>query len=241
MCCFSRTVEHVAQTKIFARASTDGRQFLSYAMTLEAPEDLAMVLPLPVPPSPPEDALRFIDLSGYPNFFADLDRAFQPPPSRGPISGAIPQPATLKVHEVGSFEASFVPAPRDFDRLDERFRLPPSAFDAVPHYHDYGFAVFKLKRGKRSIHPMAFEFPRRSPNELFFPTLHVHDGRVHAKARFDHAIYCQTENPPARWETSDTPAGGAIDAPRAQRLIDPDARLHRLTLVGDLPNRDTVI
>ena len=30
------------------------------------------------------------------------------------------------------------------------------------------------------VHPMAFEFPTRSPDEIFFPTAHIHDGACHA-------------------------------------------------------------
>jgi len=46
MCCFSRPVEIVSDTNIFARA--DGaRQYLVYSMKYAARSDLAMVLPLP--------------------------------------------------------------------------------------------------------------------------------------------------------------------------------------------------
>ena len=37
---------------------------------------------------------------------------------------------------------------------------------------------------------MAFDFPRAA-KKLFFPTVHIHDGKVHDKADFDHALYCQ--------------------------------------------------
>ncbi len=90
------------------------------------------------------------------------------------------------------YVASFVPSVADFVRLDPRFRLPEVLFDAVPHYADYGFAVFQLAPGKVTVHPMALRFPTRDPDRLFFPTVHVHDGRFHAKAKFDHALYFQT-------------------------------------------------
>src|SRR5439155_23215329 len=48
MCCFSRPVQSVSATNIFARPADNGRQWLAYSMTLKAKEDLAMVLPLPV-------------------------------------------------------------------------------------------------------------------------------------------------------------------------------------------------
>ena len=39
MCCFSRPVDRVANTNIFARSAKEGRQFLVYSMTLSAKED----------------------------------------------------------------------------------------------------------------------------------------------------------------------------------------------------------
>jgi hypothetical protein len=68
MCCFSRSVQSVANTNIFARSSTRDRQFLVYEMKLAADEELAMILPIPVPPKSPEDAVRFISLADYPSF-----------------------------------------------------------------------------------------------------------------------------------------------------------------------------
>jgi hypothetical protein len=48
MCCFSRPVEHVSNTSIFARPVAKGRQALVYTIQLNAREDLAMILPIPV-------------------------------------------------------------------------------------------------------------------------------------------------------------------------------------------------
>ncbi len=158
MCCFSGNVTSVSDTNLFARSAVGDRQFLVYSMQYEADSELAMILPLPVPPAAPEDALQFIDLSGYPAFFADLRLGFPEPIPRGaPLQrlGA-PQAKALRVYDVGSFEASFVPQPADFERLDGRFRLPAGVWDQLPQYRDWGFAVFKLKSGVRTVHPMAF-------------------------------------------------------------------------------------
>ena len=46
MCCFSRHVESVSNTNIFARSSSNGRQYLVYSMTIQSKEDLAMILPI---------------------------------------------------------------------------------------------------------------------------------------------------------------------------------------------------
>lgn len=94
-----------------------------------------------------------------------------------------PAAAPLRVHEVGSFEASFVPSLADFSRLDARFRLPDGLWEGLPIYADYGFAVFKLKAGERKVHPMAFEFASRDRRQLFFPTVHIHDGQIAERAR----------------------------------------------------------
>src|SRR5262245_42206486 len=150
MCCFSRAVDVVANTNIFARSSKEGRQFLVYSMTLSAKEDLAMILPIPVPKESKDEAVRFINLEKYPGFFTDMSNGFPPPPTKAVNSrslGKVAENRPLPVVEVGSFEASFVPSVKDFDRLDDRFRLPAAVWDQLPLYKDYGFAVFKLKKG----------------------------------------------------------------------------------------------
>ena len=268
MCCFSRPVKYVGATQIFARPLSDGSQHLVYSMNFEASEELAMVLPLPVPPGAPEDAVRFINLEGYAKLFQDLARAFPAqllqPRSAGfarmLASNAAPP---LVVHDVGRFEASFVPRIADFARLDPRFTLAPEVWDKLPRYRDWGFAVFKLKPkarswlqrvtgrepGRQTIHPMAFRFPRRDPSTLFFPTVHVHDGEVHARASFDHTLYCQLEGAPAPidgalfggWDRSAEPLGAFVDGARAADIVDAAASGLRVSLLGQLPNRDIEI
>jgi hypothetical protein len=262
MCCFSRAVRYVSSTQIFARSAAGGRQYLAYEMSLELTEELAMILPLPVPASSAEDAVRFIDLSGYGAFFRDLAKGFPELVSRGkgrfaPQSRAAPVP-TLRVHDVGDFEASFVPAVKDFARLDARFRLPEATWDALPAYADWGFAVFKLRSGvrrgffarfrkaddRRSFHPMAFEFPRRDPGALFFPTVHVHDGQVHHEARFDHTLYLQGDDgwdEKLDWERSADPAGRFVRCERAQSIVAPQAPMWRQVVGGAGKNRDVVV
>jgi hypothetical protein len=205
-----------------------------------------MVLPLPTVLRPPEDAVRFISLKAYPEFFVDLADAFPQPEllARLSLRFASTTPGPLKVHKVGDFEASFVPCLDDFDRLDPRFRLPRAVWDAVPSHQDYSFAVFKLKAGARKAHPMAFEFPRRQPELLYFPTLHVHDGTVHPAADFDHVLYCQPE--PGwdhavhlqGWSRSPLVADRHVDISRAQGIVDPGEHLFRRELAGRRQNRD---
>ena len=253
MCCFSRPVKSVTGTNIFARSSTKERQFLVYEMKLSADEDLAMILPLPVPAKSPEDAVRFVSLKDYPEFFADMAAGFPAPESKlrgdgGPPAGKAQKP--LAVVEVGEFEASFVPTVADFDRLDERFRLPATAWDALPAYKDHGFAVFKLKKGAKTIHPMAFEFPRRDPKRLFFPTVHIHDGAVHPTAKFDHSLYLQKRDDEGQsvitWRESPKLAAsfmkvGKEGADKAAGLVDGGRHVYLREIRGVQKNEDVVL
>ena len=251
MCCFSGHVEVVSNTNIFARITPRGTQVLVYSMTLGASADLAMVLPIPVPARSAEDAVRFVNLEGYPSFFADMRRGFPEPVARGiPSFGRLesgPAPQPLVVHDVGAFEASFVPTTADFARLDPRFALPPQTWDQLPVYGDWGFAVFKLKgfaggRSTKTIHPMAFEMRTRHPASLFFPTVHIHDGRVHRTARFDHALYAQvpehTFGLVPDWGRSDRAARVFMDTRKAQKTVEPNDVVYRRLISGEAPNED---
>jgi hypothetical protein len=242
MCCFSREAQ-VAATNIFSRPSKGDGQYLVYSMTLKAKEELAMILPIPTPKSSKEDAVSFINLEKYPTFFEEMHSGFPIPPSRGKKDDAKSPPTLaapkLKVVEVGSFVASFVPTLKDFARLDEQFRLPEGTWDKLPKYKDYGFAVFKLKKGEQKVHPMAFEFPRADKFKLFFPTVHIHDGKVHANAAFDHSLYCQDADTGMRWEESPQPAGmfmKKID--EAKGVVNGKGHVYRKRMVGTFKNED---
>lgn len=247
MCMFSQRVEHVSATKIFAGGAPDGRQALIYSMTVTAAEPLAMVLPLPVPGAGPDDAVEFVNLEHYPELFGDLEKAFPDQTLFAQSLGRAlrPRGKPLVVHEVGAFVASYVPHARDFARLDPRFRLAPSVLDALPHYADWGFAVFQLERSKqKQIHPMAMRFPRRDPEAIYFPLTHVHDGKLPATAPFDHALYAQLSPTIAAvsdWAPSFQPLGNYVDGRRAKGLIDPGAGGHTRALLGNAPNRDLML
>lgn len=255
MCCFSVATPkglfqrllapkvHVSATSIFARMIAPGVQGLAYAMNLTTAREVAMILPLPIRPQSGEDAVRFIDLHAHARMFDEVAALFEvaQPVSRGNL--ALPaKRQTLAVHHVGSFIASYVPTRFDFDRLDRRFQLPRVLFDAAPHYKDYGFAVFQLAAGKLAVHPMAFTFPTRDLERVFFPTVHLHDGRFKAEAAFDHALYYQ--HPRVRQ------VGGVFDGDAVSEqmpakdygaLVDLARPFVRRTLRGKLPNQDTWI
>jgi hypothetical protein len=247
MCCFSQPVESVSNTEIYARKSSGTGQFLLYSMRYRAKEDLAMILPLPVPQPATEDDVRFINLEKHADFFAQLGRGF--PRTRSSLSAGAGTAGSaaaspLKVVEVGSFQASFVPTVKDFSRLDVRFQLPKGTWESLPTYQDYGFAVFKLKQGVERVHPMAFEFPRRNPRRIFFPTVHIHDGKVHDHAHFDHTLYCQAdghESELAQWEESPRHAGAFMTFPVQQNLVSLSHHVYRRQIVGRQKNIDTVL
>ena len=249
MCCFSGPVKSVSATNIFARMESGERQVLVYRMSLETDKAVAMVLPLPVAAGSTEKALRFISLQKYPNFFDDLAAGFPVPVTHSSNSDSIPLSASmgsnepLTVYHVGEFDASFVPSVKDFDRLDKQFRLPPSAFKKLPDYKDFGFAVFKLKPGTQRVHPMAFEFRTALPSRLFFPTVHIHDGQVHAEAEFDHKLYCQPSDAlqlkMAEWEESPSLANKFMDLKKAANIILAEEHCYKHELRGMLPNKDT--
>ena len=237
MCCFSGNVSHVANTRIFARATERNTQYLVYQMEYTAQNDLAMILPLPTPPNAAEDAMRFIDLSAYPEFFQDMAKGF-PQPRSLPTLADTTGKSNLAVKRVGSFDASFVPTRADFARLDARFRIDDAVWDELPEYNDFGFAVFQLRADAHTVHPMAFEFPMRNSQLLFFPTVHIHDGKVEANAYFDHDLYCQHH---VNWMRSYDNAQSFVNIARAQKIVAPDKRIEHLSVRGMHPNSDILV
>lgn len=196
MCMFSRHVRSVSSTSILVREVTRGNHALVYSMAVDAREPVAMILPVPVLKGSGDDAIIFVNLQDYPDFFRDLDKCFER--ERGGHRQLRGMAKSLNrdklvVHSVGGFVASYVPSVPDFDRLDEQFRLPIAIWDQLPKYQDYGFAVFQLKAEAKlnKIHPMAYTYPADNPDQLFFPTYHIHDGDLESEAEYDHMLYYQ--------------------------------------------------
>ncbi len=249
MCCFSGPVSNVAHTRIFARwlpGSKPVRQALAYQMEFSADSDVAMILPIPVAPGTAEDAVKFLDLEKEPKFFDRLQELFPVPKVKyavpPPTDAADETPRKLVVVKVGSFEASFVPSLADFSRLDARFRLSDKVWKQLPQYGTWGFAVFKLSKDSTTVHPMAFSFPNAEPTKgLFFPTVHIHDGKVHEKEEFHHTLYCQVPKggrAPLNWSESGllpSSLGKLQDAD----LLDRSEHVYRSSIYGIRPNTDT--
>ena len=245
MCIFTGPVSRVSKTRIFGRV--DGTvQYVVYEMNLDTSVDVAMVLPVPVARRSGADAMRFVNLSRYKSFFEEIDQLF--PKLVAPMSDSWSfsrESTKLRVQTVGAYDASYIPNVEAFSRLDERFRLSAMVWNAFPHYADYGFAVFQLRQGAGRFHPMAFAFSTRDPSQTFFPTMHVHDSKVHATAKFDHVLYAQTANKPdTDWITSKSVAGQIPGLrtwwghDRSKGIISEEAPMNRLRIVGLHKNAD---
>jgi hypothetical protein len=264
---FSGPVHHVAKTNIFVSELGDNHCTV-YEMQVAARVPVAMILPVPVIACGGEDALSFINLEKFPNFFKAMAETFPARASKGMrgrgrdrgLLGSAP----LKVHDVGQYIASYVPSVDQFDRLDERFRMPQNVWDSLPDYQDFGFAVFQLKETglePRNFHPMAYRYPPADPYRLFFPTIHVHDLEVPKNAAYDHYLYYQPggyfksmfesqretramlgssfePNDLGLWESADQYSFARFPFESSEGLVDKTRPLERLKVVGKLPNED---
>jgi MYXO-CTERM domain-containing protein len=261
MCCFSSKTE-VHGTRIFARLTPEGTQMLAYQMLYSAVAPTAMILPLPVALPADDTSVRWKSLKDYDSLFQDLDAGFpaEPPPqslfgSRSKSASAVAA-APLPVHDVGDFVASFVPRIQDFARLDPRFVISGDVWAKIPEYADYGFAVFQLSKLSGTPHPIAFEFRSRLRDVLYFPTVHIHDGTVHAQDAFDHSLYLQDARFDARasgysgpsapdrstgYVRSKSNLASFADVGRGAGLLDGSLLVHRTTMQGMLPNKDTLV
>jgi hypothetical protein len=247
MCCFSGAVRQVTSTRIFARHTGKGRQFLVYSMKYNAPRDVAMILPLPVS-AQEKDPVNFISLQQYAQFFEDVEAGFPRPPQTRGLTSSAAMPgagAPLPVVEVGDFIASYVPSVDDFDRLDPQFAIPTQTWKQLPLYHDYGFAVFKLKAAARlrKVQPMSLSFATRYKGTLFFPTVHIHDGKVHPVEMFDHALYWQYPGlvHPGKEIATPGPAKDFVKIEKAKGIVDGDKVCYKREIYGKQPNQDILV
>jgi hypothetical protein len=259
MCIFSLPVTAVRATKIFVRnvhkTAEPGLQAVIYEASVEADQEVAMILPLPCV----EPEIRFYNMQTCPKFFTDVEYLFHMR-SRGGTRGMRSDMdrdglrEVLKVERVGSFDASYVPTAGDFDRLDARFRIPAGVFDLHPEYRaGFGFAVFKLRDAAHLPHPMALVFKRREDCPgLFVPTTHAHGAETPGKKEeFDHCIYAQLDGGFAPgpvfgtfWTESERKVEASAGAPPNTQMADyaiPGRSIFKLTLRGLFDNRDVLV
>ena len=211
-------------------------------MTAALDQEMAMILPIPLQVT--EDGnqpVEFLDLSDCPMFFPYLEGSFQKRPGFSLLQ--LFGKDTIEVIEVGSFVASYVPSIDDFKRLDPRFGLDTSIWRELPQYHDYGFAVFKLQPGEERIHPIALRFRTRYQDQLFFPTVHVHNGVVPETETFDHRLFCQSgDHPGGNWSESLYKLGDLIPTNQNIRhIVNRKKAGFRLQMKGEFPNQDVFV
>ncbi len=258
MCCFSQPVRSVSRTRIFGRLTGQKSQYLAYQMKYKSDHTTAMILPIPVRQHARKRAIRFIDLSGYPDFFKDVEKGFPRTQmmTESRATESVPKRRVLKVHKVGGFEASFVPATKHFAQLDPRFSIPENIWEKIPAYSDFGFVVFQLKELAGEPHPMAFEFNTRMTDATFLPTIHIHDGEVHGRENFDHDLYVQNReldlaagdyqghklwDLQAGWGRSPSQASKFIDLKRAKKIVAGELKVHRKFMKGTFANEDQIV
>lgn len=214
MCIFTSRIGHVSNTKIFVRRTHDALQHLVYSMSLKSLGETAMVLPLPIADAATE--IEFIDLSSHPQFFDDLRRAIL---KENRVHITYGFESQIPVQTVGTWHASFVPNRNDFSRLDQQFQLRSSILETLPYDCTWGFAVFQLRESldTQAFHPFGLTFQGRSDFPLYFPTMHVHDGKVDETAKYDHELFMQADRPanPASF-----PEGVVDDTPKDEGWID---------------------
>lgn len=230
MSSFSGNLTHLSNTRIFARATPEGKQYLVYQMDYAADEDIALVLPLPIPPNTPPDAVRFIDMVNYRAFFVDMDKGF--PYTRGL------QLVPGKTRDNARAEPVFLSSAAEFATLEAPFRIPQETWDKLPEYNDFGFAVFKIFAKAPLRSPVAVEFPMRNPNLLYFPTLHIRNGEAAEEANFDLDLFCQAR---AGWLRTYDVASSFMNISKAQGVLDPGERVSRMTVQGMHPNSDILV
>ncbi len=101
---------------------------------------------------------------------------------------------------------------------------------------------------------MAFEFPSRLNDQIFFPTVHIHDGEVHEIEEFDHTLYLQHESFDGTVDVyvnddvvdnatgmvrSKVQAGKFCNTELTRGIVQPNLLLHRREIRGRHTNQDT--
>jgi hypothetical protein len=74
--------------------------------------------------------------------------------------------------------------------------------------------------------------------------VHIHDGKVHAAADFDHMLYCQPGNEGLQlngWKESLGPASRYVEVKEARGIVDGFLHVYRYPIKGRRQNRDIYI
>lgn len=243
---FSTPVRVASTFNLFARASAD-LQLLACNFRYEADTPFALFLPLPTPPETPASAVRFINLSGYDEFFSDMRRGF-PDLTRDTGKQSFTDRLLEKVRDwldldTTQIEFAFFPNRTVLADMREHWPVSDAVWMALDPYAECGLVGLKLEAGANRLPPVAFEFPRRNPDELTFPT--AHNLPQASAAMLRHALYAQTSKRSLQWRISisaedERPlrAREFVKTDRTLGLIDPDQPIVSRRLVGTANNVD---
>jgi hypothetical protein len=247
MAIFSTPVRVAGTFNFFARAHAD-HQFLACNFRYEAETAFTLILPLPTPPDATANAVRFINLSGYNDFFRDVRRGV-PDLTRDIEKQSLTDRLLEKVRDwldldTTQIELAFFPNQQVLAEMRDRWPLSEAVWAALKPYTKFGLVGLKLEAGANRLPPMAFEFPRGAPTELFFPTAHnlPHSATLNLK----HMLYAQTSNRSPVWSTSTGPgddrrrwlARDFVKIDRTLGLIDPDQPIAARRFSGPADNFD---
>lgn len=218
MAIFSAPPRAIGPTRMFARLR-GAHQLTVFQITLTVDEPTVVALPIPIRDGGAGD-VRLISMGSYPFFFADLSTAFGGSP-------ASPEPS-------GDDAPRFAAAAGDVG-------LPLSFLQHWPGYESYGYVAFVAQGPAPASLLVAFSFPTRHPNNLYFPTLHF-AGAPAPAVDFDCEMFAQPG--PNRvldpwWQPSSGPARGFMR--RSRGIVDAYRLCFRGALQGSQPNGDRLV
>ncbi|MEL7336734.1 MAG: hypothetical protein AAFN70_11095, partial [Planctomycetota bacterium] len=90
--------------------------------------------------------------------------------------------------------------------------------------------------------------------QIFFPTVHIHDGQLHDREHFDHQLFAQSNvldeiagayrtpkhiDTTTGWTRSNRTAGDFMSMDKTLGLVAPNQLVHRKLMRGMLANTDT--
>lgn len=105
-----------------------------------------------------------------------------------------------------------------------------------------GLPFFNTNPANKKFTRCALVFATRFADRLYFPTVHIHDGEVHEKEKFDHNLYCQLQGGGGRamlnWEESSSNAIVFAQAGLSQGILNPATHVYRLAMRGEFENKD---
>lgn len=185
--CITNGPAELSNTRILVIAGTNGRQLTVYQNSADTEIKNAMILPVPT-----TNGLELVDMTSYKDIFSKLSKYF-PTLSRSIYKGFELNSSdcdTLKIHKVGSYQASIVDSLNDFARVDSSFRLNPNVKEILAtHYPTFGFIVCQLVEGENDYEPFAYTH-HIIDGKVFTPTRHYHgDGPPEKISDWDHEIY----------------------------------------------------